>query len=443
MRARTACARLIVAVSCLALAVAHASGQASATRDVRQLGQAFVDLLARGQFVEAARSFDETMTRLVPPAKLEQFWGSLAGSSGAFRERGGARRDRLGAYERAFVTCRFERADLDLLVVFDRAGRITGLFVQPGYAVPAYADVRLFHQREVSIGDLPSALPGTLTSPADCSRCPAVVLVHGSGPNDRDESLGTNKPFRDLALGLASRGIAVLQYDKRSYAHPGEVAALKTITVKQEVIDDAVAAVTLLRKTRGVAADRVFLLGHSLGAALAPRIAREDSAIAGLILLAGPTRPLEDSFVEQQQYLASLNGQPSEQQKAQIDSVRAQAERVKTLKDSDELSNEMLLHAPPSYWLDLRRNPATEIAKGLKQPMLVLQGERDYQVTMADFMGWREALASKRNVTFKSYPALSHLFLEGTGKSKPAEYQQIGHVPEVVIDDIAAWIKRQ
>jgi fermentation-respiration switch protein FrsA (DUF1100 family) len=123
--------------------------------------------------------------------------------------------------------------------------------------------------------------------------------------------------------------------------------------------------------------------------------------------------------------------------------VRAQAERVKTLKDSDELSNEMLLHVPPSYWLDLRRNPATEIAKGLKQPMLVLQGERDYQVTMADFMGWREALASKRNVTFKSYPALSHLFLEGTGKSRPAEYEQIGHVPEVVIDDIAAWIKRR
>jgi len=97
MRTRTACARLIVAVSWLALAVVHASGQAAATRDVRQLGQAFVDLLARGQFAEAARSFDETMTRLVPPAKLEQFWASLAGSSGAFKERDGARRYRLRA----------------------------------------------------------------------------------------------------------------------------------------------------------------------------------------------------------------------------------------------------------------------------------------------------------------------------------------------------------
>jgi alpha-beta hydrolase superfamily lysophospholipase len=432
---------LIVAVSCFAVPVVYSSQEASERQDVRQLGQAFIDLLAQGRYREAAGSFDETMTKLVPPAKLEQLWASLAATNGAFRERVGARRDRVGEYERAFVTCRFERTDLDLLVVFDRAGRVTGLFVQPAYTAPAYADARLFQQREVSIGAGASPLSGILTVPVNCSRCPGIVLVHGSGPNDRDESLGPNKPFRDLALGLASRGIAVLQYDKRTYAYPREMAALKTLTVKQEVIDDAVAAVGLLRKTQGVAADRVFLLGHSLGAAVAPRIAAEDSAIAGLILLAGPTRALEDSLIEQEEYLASLNGRPTEQQKTHLDKVQAQVERVKNLKDSDEMSNEMVLAAPASYWLDLRRNPVTDMARTLKQPMLILQGERDYQVTMADFKGWQAALASKRNATFKSYPALNHLFLEGTGRATPAEYERPGHVAQAVIDDVAAWIK--
>jgi hypothetical protein len=440
---KTIIACLIVAIACLVAVPVQGAPQETAGQDVRQLGEAFVDLLAKGRYADAAGSFDETMAKLAPPAKLEQFWASLTTANGTFKERVGTRRDRVGVYERAFVTCHFEGGDVDLLVVFDRTRHITGFFVQAAYGAPGYADARLFERREVSVGSGASPLPGTLTVPVNCSRCPGVVLVHGSGPNDRDESLGPNKPFRDLALGLASRGIAVLQFDKRSYAHPAEMAALKTVTVKQEVIDDALAAVALLRKVQGVAADRVFVLGHSLGAAVAPRIAREDSAISGLILLAGPTRPLEDSFIEQEEYLSSLDSQPTDQQKAQVEMVRAQVQRVKNLKDSDELSTERLLGAPAAYWLDLRRNPPTGIAKGLKQPMLVLQGERDYQVTMADFKGWQAALASKGNATLKSYPALNHLFLEGTGKSAPAEYERPGHVPQAVIEEIAGWVKGQ
>ncbi len=434
---------LALAICCLAAAVVPLVGQAPPPADVRTLGERFVDQLAGGRFGDAAASFDETMAKAAPPEKLQQVWTALTVSNGAFKQCIASRRDQAGVYRRAFVTCQFERGELDLLVVFDQAGKITGFFINPAYAPPVYADAARFQRRDVSIEGPGSPLPGTLTVPTDCSRCPGVVLVHGSGPNDRDESIGPNKTFRDLALGLASRGIAVLQYDKRSYAFPREMAALKVLTVRQEVIDDAIAAVAVLRKTRGVVADRVFVLGHSLGAAVAPRIAREDSAIAGLILLAGPSRPLEQSFIEQTEYLSSLDGQASEAVTKRVADVRAQVERVRKLKDSDEQATEHILGAPPAYWLDMRRNPPLEIAKALKQPMLVLQGERDYQVTMEDFKGWQAALSSKRNATLKSYPALNHLFLEGTGKSTPAEYERAGHVPQVVIDDIAAWIKTQ
>ena len=73
--------------------------------------------------------------------------------------------------------------------------------------------------------------------------------------------------------------------------------------------------------------------------------------------------------------------------------------------------------------------------------MLILQGERDYQVSLADLKGWRDALGARANVTIKSYPTLNHLFLPGEGKSTPAEYSRLGHVPDFVFDDIADWIK--
>ena len=77
----------------------------------------------------------------------------------------------------------------------------------------------------------------------------------------------------------------------------------------------------------------------------------------------------------------------------------------------------------------------------LKQPMLILQGERDYQVTMEDFAGWKKNLSSKASVEFKTYPNLNHLFMEGEGKSTPHEYETAGHVAEIVINDIADWMK--
>ena len=100
------------------------------------------------------------------------------------------------------------------------------------------------------------------------------------------------------------------------------------------------------------------------------------------------------------------------------------------------------LGVPGAYWLSLRDYHPDLVAAKLSLPLLVLQGERDYQVTMADFALWKKNLAAKQNAVLKSYPKLNHLFMEGEGKSKPDEYMKAGHVAREVIDDIATWIKK-
>jgi hypothetical protein len=121
----------------------------------------------------------------------------------------------------------------------------------------------------------------------------------------------------------------------------------------------------------------------------------------------------------------------------------AQVARVKAPALSDStLAAELPLGVPASYWLDLRGYWPAETAKSLKIPMLILRAERDYQVTAADFEGWRKSLSARTDIEFKSYSKLNHFFIEGEGKSTQAEYDQPGNIPAYVIEDIAAWIMR-
>src|SRR4051794_36392117 len=144
-----------------------------------------------------------------------------------------------------------------------------------------------FTEEPVVVGSGEWALPGTLTLPTGTGPFPAVVLVHGSGPHDRDETIGPNKPFRDLAWGLATRGIAVLRYEKRTKEHGAKFVKENTYTLRSEVIDDVRAAVALLRSHRSVDPKRIFVAGHSQGAVAAPRVAELEPGLGGVILLAG------------------------------------------------------------------------------------------------------------------------------------------------------------
>lgn len=416
--------------------------------DLVASAKTFVDLLAKRDFSSAERYFDETMKTALPQEKLLETWNAIIAQAGAFKRQVATRTEVRSGYDVVIVTCEFEKAGVDVQVVFDQAKRIAGLFFAPAttnteYAPPSYVKPNTFREKAVTVGSGEWALPGALTFPMGQALIPAVVLVHGSGPHDRDESVGQNRPFRDLAWGLASQGIAVLRYEKRTKQYATKLGSIGgQITVKEETIDDVLAAVDLLRKTDGIDTKRIFVVGHSLGGMLIPRIGKLDSHIAGFVVLAGATKPTEDAILEQTTYVFSLDGIISKEEQAQLEEIKKQVARVKSLKPSDVNSSLLFFGAPASYWLDLRGYDPPKEAKALKHQMLILQGERDYQVTLEDFQRWKAALSSKPNVTFKSYQNLNHLFIEGNGKSAPAEYNMPGHVAEVVINDIANWIRK-
>jgi dienelactone hydrolase len=302
-----------------------------------------------------------------------------------------------------------------------------------------------FTEQELSFGDPEWALTGTLTMPNTPGPHPAVVLVHGSGPLDRDETIGPNKPFRDLAWGLASQGVAVFRYDKRTLAYGARMAATvgDKITVKEEVVDDAVKALELVKGIEGIEPGRVFLAGHSLGAMLAPMIARSTESESGFIAMSAPGRQFEDIILDQITYLANLDGTVTTEEQTQLDQLKMQVENVKKLEPGSSMTADQLpLGLPVAYWLSIKDYDPAEEASKLTEPMLVLHGEHDYQVTKEDFTIWQTALNEKDNATLKSYPGLNHLFMAGTGTPTPEEYNKEGHVDESVIKDIVDWIGR-
>ncbi|MCX7603087.1 MAG: alpha/beta fold hydrolase, partial [Bryobacteraceae bacterium] len=320
--------------------------------------------------------------------------------------------------------------------------RPPGFTLAPAWQRPSYSRPEAFEERELTAGAPGWPLPATLTVPRGEGPWPAVVLVHGSGPNDRDETVMAAKPFRDLAEGLASCGVAVLRYEKRTRAHAQKLAAATEITLEQEVIDDALAAAALLRRTPGIDPKRVFLLGHSLGAWAAPLIAAADGRLAGVILLAAPARPLEQLYMEQVRYLASLRGEPSAAEREKIAEAEREAAAVRQIRETGQ-GPERALGAPRSYWLSFRGKDPLAAAAKLDAPLLLLHGGRDYQVTDEDFRLWESALKASPRAALKRYPALNHLFQPGQGQSTPDEYNRPGHVAPEVIGDLCRWIRER
>ncbi len=408
-----------------------------------RIGEAFLDDLDAGRYEEALARGTPQLQEALAAGKLKEVWEALPAQLGARASRSALRGEVVSGTPVVTSTLSFGLAALDARIAVGPDGRISGFRLVPAAdgtpaVPPAPASSERFTEAEFTVGGGDAALGGTLTLPKGEGPFPAAVLVHGSGPHDRDQSIGPSRIFRDIAHALAGRGVAVLRYDKRTKAQP-EAFASGDFTVDDETVDDAVRAVSQLRAAPGIDPQRVFLVGHSLGAMMAPRIAQRAPELAGLILLAAPARPLQDIVVEQVRYLAGLDGEISPSEQAGIDEMTAKAAAVATLTSSIP-SGDALLGLPPRYWIDLRDYDPITVARSLPQPILVVQGGRDYQVTVeGDFARWHQAFDGDARVQFALHPRLNHLMIAGDGPSGPAEYATAGHVDDAVIDDIATF----
>src|SRR5262249_31984004 len=144
-----------------------------------------------------------------------------------------------------------------------------------------------FYEEDVQIGGGSKPLKGILTMPKNAERVPCVVLVHGLGALDRDLSLGPNKPFKQIAQGLAAQGIAALRYDKRNFAYPQSVLE-PGYDINQETLIDATEAVDLALQNENIDRSRIYVAGHSMGGLLACEIANRVPELAGVVILSSP-----------------------------------------------------------------------------------------------------------------------------------------------------------
>ena len=412
--------------------------------DLETAATTVVDLARAERYAEIEQRFAPSLRAVVSAESLRVGWVGETSRVGPIVSVGQPITEPTAAgLTRMSVPLTCQRGALTVVMSLDDAGLLHGLrLAAPNVAdwdPPAYAVPRRFTEQEVTLGSGPLAVTGTITLPRRRGSRPGVVLLGGGGPFDRDETSGANKPLKDVAWGLASRGVAVARFDKVTLTH-SQVITEPGFTVTDEYVPHALAAIDQLRQQVGVDPERVFVLGHSMGGRVAPRVAAADASVAGMIILAGDTQPMHHAAVRVARHLARVS--PASIDQKTVENFARQA----TLIDSPSLTPEtpaadLPFGWPAPYWLDLRADDPAGRAAALNKPTLILQGGRDYQVTVEDDLpGWRSGLADRSDVTIRVYDADDHLFFAGSGPSTPATYHPPQHVDAAVIADITDWL---
>ncbi|MBN2285149.1 MAG: alpha/beta fold hydrolase [Tissierellales bacterium] len=433
---------LIFAVSCR-----NASPQTDETTEMviidlqfaQAQGQAYIEKLFSGQFEEALKNHphDQAMVKAVDADKYNTLFFQLYQQYGEFIKFSGSDVSEKGEYLIYSVGVIFEKESLNANVVFNQAGEISGM----NFGVFTFDDTPTpigIKEIDITFGLSEWKLAGKITLPDKEGKYPLLILVHGSGANNMNETVGLNEPFMNIADFLPTKNIAVLRYDKRTFTYGPEMADLKTLTVYDETIDDVKEAIAFAQTLEYIDKDNIWILGHSLGAYLIPRIAEETPEAKGYVMAAGMFSTLAELVPYQTEYLAQLDGTITPEDQNMIDDMIEQSYKINnpSLIEDDEI----VLGAYKAYWEDLYAYDPATLAKNISKPVLVIQGERDYQVPSSEYYEIYEEMKDYPNYTFKLYLGVNHLLMHGEGVPSPEEYYVKGEVYPPLLDDIATFI---
>jgi dienelactone hydrolase len=410
---------------------------------MEEIAKSYIGDLLNGEYEKAYNDYqyDDKMKSQITADMYKTIIESLYAQFGKVKEIGEEYTFELSGLTVVAVPVKLEKDGVNLEVYFDGDSRIAGLQTKP------YQEKKLeknipdnIIEKELTAKVNGIELGGTLTLPKGDGEFPCVVLVHGSGTTDRDETILTNKPFRDIAWGLAEQGIAVYRYDKRTFVYPEQFKTGTELTIYDETINDAVEIAKMLQEVDGIDKDRIYILGHSLGGYAMPRIAKDSKEAAGFIIMAGTVRPAHVLIPEQYDYLFNLDGTVTDDEQKMLDYVKAEVDKIQNIDDYGD--SEIFMGMYKAYVKDMISYDPIEVASTIERPVLVLQGERDYQVTMKDYNMWHDAYGDKDNWTFITYEKLNHLMIAGEGVPNNAEYSIEGSVDSKVINDIAEFVKK-
>ncbi len=437
-----------------ALAQANSGGEgwfSSATREgLRERSASLAERVERGEYDAVAVEFSPAFAAAFDAAALNAAWEMTAAAAGAYEGTIGARAYAQGVHGVVDVFLAHAFRPLVLRFVYGEGGALDGLWISFasakelkehfGVTAPSAQTGPNSLDHPVQVGEY--GLRGTLVTPLEGAERQkiAVLLVQGSGPSDMDETIpGPGiKPFRDIADGLAQQGISSLRFDKRSYAEPGSFAA-GDVTVWAETLDDAGAALELLRSHEETKDCSLWIIGHSFGGMLAPQILEENPFVRGAVVLAGSPRSLWDIVYDQNIAALEAAALPQEQRGPVIDQLGAMRDLANGM--TAETSGEVF-GFPGEYVVSLNELELAEKFARLSLPLLILQGSRDIQVTPEkDFEAFEALFHGYENVTFGIYEGLGHLFVNE--EAKAGESGAARTVEPQVIMDIADWLRRQ
>lgn len=397
---------------------------------------------------------DPAAQKQIPPAALASLKGQLTQAYGSWTGNGQTITQTQNGMTIYLMPVHLERLSLQLQLVYQN-DVIMGLAFTPLAAAVTPESARkpsAIEEIEIIIGEGTAyPLPGTLTLPKEGTNLPLAVLVHGSGPNDRNETVGATQLFHDLALALAEKGIASIRYDKRTLIHAASFTPeeMQNFSVYQESIEDAVLAARLAQTIERIDDQRVFVVGHSLGAMIAPRIYDEGRGLfKGMVLLNGSPRTLLEIMIDQNQAMVdTLEGDMKAQQQAMLNALTSEAEKNLALP-KEELPGKAIFGQPAYYFWEMARFDTAHLIRESGVPILIINGGSDFQVVNANgYEAWQKELANCDHVELIYEPALNHLLMTYTGdpalKGTVREYDTPAHLDPHAAEIIAGWLLRQ
>ncbi len=405
-----------------------------------------IQLFEQNKIGKIHRYFDKKTKKSFKKIYLFGAWKGIQKNNGKLRETGKVAYSTVKNRQTATVPLHFEKASFNLILTSNEQKDIAGLrFTALAYKTPDWAKNIVFGKERIKVKTDTFSLPGELLLPENCTKCPVVILVHGSGPSDRNEgsALSPNRLFQDLAYGFAINGIATIRYDKRTLVYQKQLAKADSITLYEETIADAISAVNLAKTYPFIDSSAVYVLGHSLGAYASPRIA-DQSNVAGIIMLAGPYRALYEIIPEQYAFLLGLDGKLTKKETKLIETTKEEVKFINkeksTVSKLSVMGNDQMLH----YFRDLSRYDPADMIKQLDCRVLVTQGDRDYQVRyQTEFIKYQDILQHESHVDFYLIPGVNHQLIWGSAPSTPNEYYIPGHPSLDVIKYLAGWVNHK
>lgn len=332
-------------------------------------------------------------------------------------------------------------------------GETTGANAATTTPTPQYTfDYSIEHavNTEVTFGADPFLISGTLSIPEDAvGKVPAVIIVGGSGPTDRDGTVGKYKPYKEYAQELVKNGVAVLRYDKRTFTHSQQMLIfpdiLEEFSLSDEYVLDAIAGLELLAKHDQIDPKKIFLLGHSQGANVAPMIASQyNGDLAGVIMLAPNHSPIHHLLYHQIEFIANLDGTVDETEALHIQEAKELRDYVDSPDFGVNFDPSKALGIFPKYWNEIKSyDPILAITSLTdRSKFLILHGNKDYQVPPTEANIFEIYLSAEKNVSIFAVSNANHIFHNIEGQMGPQNYTEDNELSIEMIRLVSNFIKK-